>query len=139
MLRLALTALSSLQLGARIKAAIENSVKKAVIYAIAGVVLLFAAAFGLVAGYQALSAYGFSSVESAGIVAGGLVALALIVLAFIPIVARTPKPQQKSLMEAPAEGVAIIDKSVNKAMNQVGPLTLLIAAFAAGLLASRRR
>jgi hypothetical protein len=139
MLRLALTALSSLQLGARIKAAIENSVKKAVIYAIAGVVLLFAAAFGLVAGYQALPAYGFSPVESAGIVAGGLVALALIVLAFIPIVARTPKSKQESLMEAPAESVAIIDKSLNKAMNQVGPLTLLIAAFAAGLLASRRR
>lgn len=138
MLRLVLAAISSLQLGTRIKDAIEKSVKKAVIYAIAGVVLLYAIAFGLVAGYQALIVYGFTTVESAGIVAGALVVLALIVLAFIPLVTRE-KPQQQRLVDAPAEGMAMVEQGVGKAMQQVGPLTLLVIAFAAGLLASRRR
>ena len=139
MLRFVLTAVSSLQIGTRIKDAIERSVKKAVIIAIAAVIALYAIAFGLVAGYQALIAYGFTAVESAGIVAGALVALALIVLAFIPVVTRPAKTDQQRLMDAPAEGMAMIDQSVGKAMKQVGPLTLLVAAFAAGLLASRRR
>lgn len=138
MLRLALTAISSLQLGTRIKEAIEKSVKKAVIYAIAGVILLYAVAFGLVAGFQALMIYGFDPVASAGIVAGALVALALIVLAFIPVVTRE-KAQQQRLVDAPAEGMAMVEQGVGKAMKQVGPLTLLVVAFAAGLLASRRR
>jgi len=139
MFRLMLTAISSLQIGARIKDAVERSVKKAVIFAIAAVILLFAIAFGLVAGYQALIAYGFTAVEGAGIVAGALVVLALIVLAFIPIMNRAPKTQQQSLMDAPAEGMAMIDQSLNKAMKQVGPLTFLVGAFAVGLLVSRRR
>ena len=139
MLRLILTAVSSLQIGTRIKDAVERSVKKAVIIAIAAVTALYAIAFGLVAGYQALIMYGFTSVAAAGIVAGGLVVLALIVLAFIPILTRPKKTAPQSLMEAPAEGMAMIDQSVGKAMQQVGPLTLLVAAFAAGLLASRRR
>jgi hypothetical protein len=139
MLRLVLTAVSSLQIGTRIKDAIERSVKKAVIIAIAAVILLYAVAFGLVAGYQALVMYGFLPVESAGIVAGALVVLALIVLAFIPVVTRQKETQVQNLMDAPAEGMAMIDQSVGKAMKQVGPLTLLVAAFAAGLLASRRR
>jgi len=42
-------------------------------------------------------------------------------------------------VNAPAEGMAMIDQGVGKAMQQVGPLTLLVIAFAAGLLASRRR
>ena len=139
MLRLILTAVSSLQIGTRIKDAVERSVKKAVIIAIAAVILLFAIAFGLVAGYQALIVYGFTAAAAAGIVAGALVVLALIVLAFIPIMTRPKKADPHSLMEAPAEGMAMIDQSVGKAMQQVGPLTLLVAAFAAGLLVSRRR
>jgi hypothetical protein len=139
MLRFVMMAVSSLQLGTRIKETIERSVKKAVIIAIAAVIVLFAIAFGLVAGYQALIVYGFTAVAAAGIVAGALVALALIVLAFIPVVTRQKKTQPQSLMEAPAEGMAMIDQGVGKAMQQVGPLTLLVVAFAAGLLASRRR
>ncbi|ODS01923.1 hypothetical protein AUC69_04825 [Methyloceanibacter superfactus] len=138
MLRIVLSLVSSLQIGARIKDAIERSVKKAVVIAIAAVVFLFAIAFGLVAAYQALIVYDFTSLEAAGIVAGALVALGLIVLAFLPLVSR-PKEQTQSLVNAPAEGMAMIDQGVGKAMKQVGPLTLLAVAFAAGLLASRRR
>jgi hypothetical protein len=140
MLRLALTLISSLQIGTRIKDAIETSVRKAIIIAIAAAIFLFAIAFGLVTAYQALvTVYGFTPVEAAGIVAGALLALALLVLAFLPLVGRPKKKQTESFVNAPAEGMAMIDQGVGKAMQQVGPLTLLVIAFAAGLLASRRR
>ncbi len=139
MLRIVLSLVSSLQIGARIKDAIERSAKKAIIIAIATVVFLFAIAFGLVAAYQALLVYDFTALEAAGIVAGALVALGLVVLAFLPLVNRPQKNQAQSLVNAPAEGMAMIDQGVGKAMKQVGPVTLLVVAFAAGLLASRRR
>lgn len=139
MLRIVLSLVSSLQIGARIKDAIERSAKKAIIIAVATVVFLFAIAFGLVAAYQALLVYDFTALEAAGIVAGALVALGLVVLAFLPLVNRPQKNQAQSLVNAPAEGMAMIDQGVGKAMKQVGPVTLLVVAFAAGLLASRRR
>jgi hypothetical protein len=140
MLRLALSLISSLQIGARIKDSIERSVRQAVVAAIAVVLLLFAAAFGLVAAYQALiSPYGFTPVEAAGIVGGVLALIGVIVLATIPLFGRPRKKAAPSFVNAPAEGMAMIDQGVGRAMQQVGPLTLLILAFAAGLLASRRR
>ncbi len=100
MLRIVLSLVSSLQIGARIKDAIERSVKKAVVIAIAAVVFLFAIAFGLVAAYQALIVYDFTSLEAAGIVAGALVALGLIVLAFLPLVSRPKDADAKSRQRA---------------------------------------
>ena len=138
MLRILLSIVSSLQIGARIKDVIERSAKKAVIIAIAAAVFLFAIAFGLVAAYQALIVYDFTALEAAGTVAGALVALGLLILALLPVVSR-PKPPQQNFVNAPAEGMAMIDQGVGKAMQQVSPLTLLVIAFAAGLLASRRR
>ncbi|MGH6865648.1 MAG: hypothetical protein ACREDO_05670 [Methyloceanibacter sp.] len=138
MLRMALTLLSSLQIGARVKDSIERSIRQAIVIAVAAVFLLFAAGFGLVAGYQALiSVYGFSPLAAACIVAGILALLGLLILATVPLFGR-PRRRAK-LAAAPAEGMAMFDQSVGKAMNQVGPLTLLAIAFAAGLLASRRR
>ena len=138
MLRIALSLISSLQIGARIKDAVERSVKKAIVIAIAAVVFLFAIGFGLVTAYQALLVYGFSPLEAAGIVSVALVLLGILVLVFLPIVDR-PKAAKQDFVNAPAEGMAMIDQGVGKAMQQVGPLTLLVLAFAAGLLASRRR
>lgn len=138
MLRIVLSLVSSLQIGARIKDAIERSVKKAIVIAIAAVVFLFAVGFGLVAAYQALIVNAFTPPESAAIVAGALVVLCLIILAFVPLLGR-PKQPTETFVNAPAEGIAMVDQSVGKAMQQVGPLTLLVIAFAAGLLASRRR
>jgi hypothetical protein len=140
MLRLALSLLSSVQIGARIKQSIERSLRQAVVIAIAVVVLIFALAFGLVATYQALiGVYGFSALEAAGIVAGALLLLGLLILASVSLFGQKRKPQTASMLTAPAEGMAMIDQGVGKAMQQVGPLTLLVIAFAAGLLASRRR
>lgn len=136
MWRLALSLVSSLQAGARIKQSVEQSVRRAVIVAAAGVVLLFAAGFGLTAGYQALLLYGFTPLGAAGLIAGILAAIGVVLLL---IGLHKPQPKQPNIVNAPAEGLAMVDQSINKAMNQVGPLTLLVAAFAAGLLASRRR
>ncbi|MEM7400105.1 MAG: hypothetical protein AAF354_14425 [Pseudomonadota bacterium] len=136
MLRLALSLVSSLQTGARIKQSVEQSVRRAVIVVAAIVVLLFAIAFGLVAGYQALLLYDFTPLGAAGLIAG-LLAVTGVVLLLIGL--HKPRPNQPDCVNAPAEGLAMVDQSVNKAMNQVGPLTLLVVAFAAGLLASRRR
>ena len=138
MLRILLSLVSSVQIGARIKDVIERSAKKAVIIAIAAAVFLFAIAVGLVAAYQALIVYDFTALEAAGIVAGALVVLGVLILALLPMVSR-PKQQTQSFVNAPAEGMAMIDQGVGKAMQQVSPLTLLVIAFAAGLLASRRR
>ena len=138
MLRLVLSLISSLQIGARIRDVVERSVKQAIVIAIAIVVLLFAIGFGLVAAYQALIVYGFTPLAAAGIVAGVLAVLGVLILALASVIGK-PKRREPSLVNAPAEGMAMIDQSVGKAMQQVGPLTLLVIAFAAGLLASRRR
>jgi hypothetical protein len=140
MLRLALSLLSSLQVGARIKDSIEQSLRQAIVIAVAVVALLFALAFALVAAYQALVLNaGFSPVEAAGIVAAILALIGLLILATLPLFAKRRKTQAQTMMAAPAEGMAMIDQGVGKAMQQVGPLTLLVIAFAAGLLAARRR
>ncbi len=138
MLRLVLSLISSLQIGARVKDVVERSVRQAIVIAIAIVVLLFAIGFGLVAAYQALIVYGFTPLAAAGIVAGVLAVLGIIILAVAPLFGK-PKRREPTFVNAPAEGMAMIDQGVGKAMQQVGPLTLLVIAFAAGLLASRRR
>ena len=55
MLRTALALLSTLQIGARIKDSLERSLRQAAIIAVAVVLLIAAAVFGLIAAYQALS------------------------------------------------------------------------------------
>ncbi len=139
MLRSALALLSSLQVGLRIKESIERSVRQAVVVAVAVVVLIAAAGFGLLAGYQALIAHGFTPAEAAGIVAAALALLGVLILATLPLLARRRKPQEPSMLAAGGEGVGLLDQGVGKAMQSVGPVTLLAIAFVAGLLASRRK
>jgi hypothetical protein len=61
------------------------------------------------------------------------------VLASLPLFARRPKRETPSMAMAASEGVSMIDQGVGKAMQQVGPITMLAIAFVAGILASRRR
>ena len=73
MLRTALALLSTLQIGARIKESLERSLRQAAVVAVAVVLLIAAAVFGLIAAYQALvSIYQFDAVEAAAIMAGVL-------------------------------------------------------------------
>jgi hypothetical protein len=140
MLRSALALLSSLQVGLRIKESIERSLRQAVVVAVAVVVLIAAAAFGLVAAYQALIlSYGFTPVEAAGIIAAALALLGLLILATLPLFARTRKAAAPSMMASAGEVVGMLDQSVGKAMQQVGPVGLLAIAFIAGVLLSRRK
>jgi len=138
MIRLLLSLISSLQVGARIQDVVERSVRRTVITAIAGVIFLFAFGFGLVTAYQALIVFGFSPLSSSAIVSGTLLVIALIIFAMASALSK-PKRKEPELVNAPAEGLAMIDQSLGKTMQKVGPLTLLVLAFAAGLLASRRR
>jgi hypothetical protein len=139
MLRSALALLSSLQIGLRIKESVERSLRQAIVVAVAVVVLIIAAAFGLLAAYQALIAHGFTPAEAAGIVAASLALLGVLILATLPLLARKRKPQEPSMLAAGSEGVGLLDQGVGKAMQSVGPVTLLAIAFVAGILASRRK
>jgi hypothetical protein len=140
MLRSALALLSSLQIGLRIKESIERSLRQAIVIAVAVIVLIAAASFGLVAAYQALVlTYGFTPPAAAGIVAAALALLGVLILATLPLFARKPKRPAPSMMAAGSEGIGMLDQGVGKAMQQVGPVTLLAIAFIAGLLASRRK
>jgi uncharacterized membrane protein (DUF485 family) len=140
MLRSALALLSFLQIGLRFKESVERSLRQAVVIAIAVVVLIVAAAFGLLAAYQALmGVYGFTPSAAAGIIAAALALVGVLILATLLLLARRPKQQAPSMLAATGEGVGLLDQGVGKAMQQVGPVTLLAIAFVAGILASRRR
>jgi hypothetical protein len=139
MLKLALSLLSSLQMGARLKETVDRSLRQAAIIGIAAAVLIAAVVFGLVAAYHALiSVYGFSEAGAAGLLAFILALLGVLILLVLRLSARQIKTQP-SLLTSPAEGMAMIDQGLGKALQQVSPLTLVAIAFAAGLLASRRR
>lgn len=139
MLNLALSLLSSLQMGARLKETIDRSLRQAAIVGIAAAVLIAAVVFGLVATYHALiSVYGFTEAGAAGLLAFILALLGVLILLVLRLSARQTKPQP-SMLTSPAEGMALIDQGLGKALQQVSPLTLVAIAFAAGLLASRRR
>jgi hypothetical protein len=140
MLRSALALLSSLQVGLRIKESVERSLRQAVVVAVAAIVLIGAAMFGLFAAYQALVlSYGFAAPEAAGIIATALALLGVLILATLPLFARKRKPQAPSMLAAGSEDAGMLEQGVGKAMQQVGPVTLLAIAFIAGLLASRRK
>ena len=139
MLRSALALLSSLQIGLRFKESVQRSLRQAVVIATAVIVLIGAAAFGLLAAYQALmGVYGFTPAAAAGIIAAALALVGVLILATL-LLARRPKRQAPSMLAATGEGVGLLDQGVGKAMQQVGPVTLLAIAFVAGILASRRR
>ena len=140
MLRTALALLSTLQIGARIKESVERSLRQAAVVAVAAVLLIAAVVFGLIAAYQALvSIYQFDAVEAAAIMAGVLLVIGLIVLAIVPSMGRPPKKAPApSRLTSTADPAAMIDQGVGKAMQQVGPVPLLVAAFLAGIFAGRR-
>jgi hypothetical protein len=139
MLRSALALISSLQIGLRIKEAVERSLRQAIVVAVAAVVLIAAAAFGLVAAYHALIVKGFTPAEAAGIIAAALVLLGVLILATLPLFPRPRKAQAPSMPAAMGEGANLIDQSVGRAMQQVGPVGILAIAFLAGVLLSRRK
>ena len=139
MLRSALALLSSLQVGLRIRESIERSVRQAVVIAIAVGILIIAALFGLLAIYQLLLGHGFTAAEAAGILAAAIFLLSMLVLATLPLSAPRRKREAPTMSMATGEGMSMIDQSLGKAMERMGPITMLTMAFVGGILASRRR
>ena len=140
MFRTALALLSSLQIGSRIKESVERSLKQAIVVVVAAVVLIAAAIFGLVAAYHGLVlTYGFSPTAASGIIAAALALLGVLILATLPLFARKRQAQAPSMPAAMGEGANLIDQSVGRAMQQVGPVGILAIAFLAGVLLSRRK
>jgi hypothetical protein len=140
MLRSALALLSSLQIGLRVKESVERSLRQAVVIAVAAVVLIAAAMFGLVAGYHALVlSYGFTPTAAAGAVAAALALLGMLILATLPLFARKRKARAPGMQTVASEGVGMLDQGMGKAMQQVGPVGMLAIAFIAGVLLSRRK
>ena len=140
MLRAAMGLLSTLQIGARIKQSLERSLRQAAVIAVAVVLLVAAAVFGLIAAYHALvSIYQFDAAEAAAIMAGVLLLVGLIVIAIALSMGHGPKrPTQASPFVSGPDPTAMLDQGVGKAMQQVGPVPLLAIAFIAGLLFGRR-
>jgi hypothetical protein len=140
MLRAAMALFSTLQIGARIKESFERSLRQAAVIAVAVVLLVAGAVFGLIAAYHALvSIYQFDAAEAAAIMAGVLLLVGLIVLAIASSMGREPKrPAKASPLVATPDPTAALDQGVGKAMEQVGPVPLLAVAFIAGVLFGRR-
>jgi hypothetical protein len=139
MLRAAMALLSTLQIGARIKESFERSLRQAAVIAVAMVLLIAAAVFGLIAAYHTLvSIYQFDAAEAAAIMAGVLLLVGLIVLAIASSMGREPKRATPSPLVATPDPTAMLDQGVGKAMQQVGPVPLLAVAFIAGMLFGRR-
>jgi hypothetical protein len=140
MLRSALALFSSLQIGGRIKDSVERTIRQAIVIVAAAIVFIAAAVFGLMAAFHALvSAYGFTPTEAAGILAAALALLGALILAAIPLFGRKRKTQPQSVPATVGEGASMIDQSVGRAMQQVGPAGVLAIAFLAGVLLSRRK
>lgn len=140
MLRSALALLSTFQIGLRIRETVERSLRLASLVAVAALLLIVAAIFGLFAAYQALVlSHGYAPPEAAGIIAAALAVPGLILFVIFLLAARKPKPPEPNPLAAVSEGVGLLDQSVNRAMQQVGPVGLLAIAFIAGALISRRK
>lgn len=140
MLRSALAMASSVRIGAVIKESLERRMRTAILIAIAAGLALVAAMWGLVAGYFALLTWGFSNVQAAGIVAMALFLCSMLVLALRPLMERRRKrPLARAIEQHGAAGaVGLVDEQVGRVVQQVGPLGVLVAAFAIGLAAGRR-
>jgi len=121
-----------------VEQAVNSLIQKAAIVAAAVVLILFAAAFGLVAAYYALiGPVGFAPLEAAGILGGCLLALGLLLLAVLPLASRTRR-KDAAAIAAPAEALALVDKGLSTATRQVGAIPLVVIALVAGFLVAKR-
>lgn len=140
MLRILLGLLSSLQIGARAKDVLLGLKRQSIVVAIAALLLIMAIAWALVTAFFALELAGLSALAASGLIAGMLLLIAILTFASLPLFGpKKAKPKPQAMLDAGTDALAMADKSVEKAMRQIGPLAILAVAFAAGLLASRRR
>lgn len=124
------------------KAAIQRKIRSAVGWAVAGLLLAAAAVFALIAVYGLLLRGGLDTVQAAGLMAAALAVVAVGVVATVSLVNRRQRtPSQSTAAPAGHYGdspIGALDQQVGRAVQQVGPISLLAMAFAIGLLAGRR-
>ena len=121
MLRAALALLSTLQIGARIKESFERSLRQAAVIAVAAVLLVAAAVFGLIAAYHALvSIYQFDAAEAAAIMAGVLLLVGLIVIAIALSMGREPKRPAQLGRSSSYLTVAGVGKRARRRLSSIG-------------------
>lgn len=124
-----------------LSAAIARLRRKAVA-GLAAILLLAAAfVFGMVALYALLRQEGFGAPEAAGLMAAALVVLAALVLMISAYRNRSAvRRYARASSGLDRDGpIGLVDQQASRLMQQVGPLTLLAAAFVIGLVAGRRR
>jgi hypothetical protein len=135
MLRAALALLSTLQLGGQLRQSFERSLQQALIVAVAVGFLIAAAAFGLLAAYRQLVSI-YQPPEAAVLMALPLLFLGFLALGALPLVARKRKSTRNLI--SPGGALNPIDEGMRNAVRQIGPFSLVLIAFAGGVLAGRR-
>jgi hypothetical protein len=101
---------------------LERSLRQAIVIAVAAVLLVAAAVFGLLAAYHALvSLYQFSALEAAAIMAACLLLIGLIVVAILPLVGRQPKRASPTPLVARGDGAGLINQGVGKPCSRSVP------------------
>jgi uncharacterized membrane protein YoaK (UPF0700 family) len=135
MLRSALVLLSMLQVGGRVRQSFDRVFRQAFITAVAVVFFTAAAVFGLVAAYRELLTI-YSSPEAALLMALALLLLALLALGFVQLMA-PKRPKVQTLVSATGDPNQI-QAAMSETVRQIGPLPLVLIAFAGGVLAGPR-
>lgn len=140
MFRYALALASATGAGLRLKETVARRLQSTIIIVLACLLFFIAVIFGLIAAYHALLGAGLTGAQSAGLVAAGLVLAALLLLALLPLLYRRHRNRlARALQEDGAAGaVGAVDEQLGQVIKQVGPIGVLAAAFAIGMLAARR-
>jgi len=134
MLRSALALLSTLQVGGRVKQSFDRLLRQALIVVIAAAFIVAAAVLGLLAAYRELVTI-YPPPEAALLMALLLLLLGLLALAVLPLV---PSVKPRRNFVAPRQAIVTTNGGMRQAVQYIGPFPLVLIAFAAGVLASRR-
>ncbi|MGA7374648.1 MAG: hypothetical protein WBE89_14255 [Methyloceanibacter sp.] len=135
MLRSALALLSTLQVGGRVKQSFDRLLRQALIVVIAAAFIVAAAVLGLLAAYRELVTI-YPPPEAALLMALLLLLLGLLALAVLPLIVPSVKPRRNFV--APRQAIVTTNGGMRQAVRYIGPFPLVLIAFAAGVLASRR-
>jgi ABC-type multidrug transport system fused ATPase/permease subunit len=133
MLRSARALLSTLQVGGRVRQSFDRLLRQALFVVVAAAFIVAAAVLGLIAAYRELMTI-YPPPKAALLMALVLLLLGVLVLAISPLIAR----KRKTTRRAPRRALSPIDGGMRKAVRQIGPLPLVLIAFAGGVLAGRR-
>lgn len=150
MLRHALNLPTLLLVGPRIKQAVRRQALRGAMFALAGLLVLAAIVFVLLALYSALIEAGWGAAAAAALMAGALLTIAVVVLVALRLGQRYRGGAMPAMSggeaakealthgQAASEALHDLDRQMGRVVRQVGPLSVVAAAFAIGMAAGRR-